>query len=337
MTATEEYKRTKKFAVGELPPSPSTSTGMTVNTKRASRHHVKRRSSGRVHVSKLAPMARAYGNNDSDHNEDKKPMKRSQSNKSLQKLPTSERKLALNTLTAVTVESQLPDCVKELQTPHSPPTTPPSKSIDEKRRPLTQDKIPAPPIEQTLNATADDITVDKAALDTKMRKKSYLRSQFVEKSGIKMNNVASAATQSAGMTRTQQKLLLQREQTLVLDENSISHPKNMLRLTREMEKMRKEYRCVRRYQDPMMDSLVRCQMSKDEAKHNDLPRKAFLNAHQRTFSSSILPTHSDTAEHTPHMEHRRQILLRTAMQQQHQQPQDNRWIASTLLDRLFKS
>ncbi|KAG2235880.1 hypothetical protein INT48_008183 [Thamnidium elegans] len=254
MTQIEEQgKRSKKFAVGgELPPSPTTSTTVTTNKRPTTRHHVKRRSSGRVHVSKLAPMARAYSNTNEEPTDDlKKPMKRSQSNKSLTKL--NEPKISM---TAAPPTEPAPIIKKEEEIkPSSPPTTPPAQ------------------------------------------KKPLLKSQFVETK--KMNNVASAATQQpTGMTRTQQKLLLQREQTLIHDENHIAHPKNMIRLTREMEKMGKEYRCVRKYQDPMMD---------------------------------ILPQTS-----IPHLEQRRQILLKAALQhQQIDQENENKWSASHFLDRLF--
>ncbi|CAO3629691.1 unnamed protein product [Cunninghamella echinulata] len=60
----------KKFAVGDIPQSPTnsnnhttttttTTTTGTISHKKPTRHHVKRRSSGRVHVTKLAPMTRA--------------------------------------------------------------------------------------------------------------------------------------------------------------------------------------------------------------------------------------------------------------------------------------
>ncbi|CAO3699805.1 unnamed protein product [Rhizopus stolonifer] len=160
----EHKKTTKKFAVGEIAPSPSTSTGKKTNTNTA-KHHVKRQSNSRAHVSKLAPTGKT----------EEKPMKRSHSNKSLTRL----------TITTKEEEEQ----------------------VEEEEE------------------------------------KSPLRSQFVE----------------SGKLRTQQKLLLQREQSSIQDENSPSHPKNMIRLTREIEKMGKEYRCVRKYQDPMMDSLMRCQ------------------------------------------------------------------------------
>lgn len=294
MTVTEE-KKSKKFAVGggDLPPSPTSSATLTTTTtttnKRPTRHHVKRRSSGRVHVSKLAPMARAHSNtNIETEDEVKKPMKRSQSNKSLTKLTLSTTNVNEPKLSMMT--PVIPTPVEEVQVkaPSSPPKTP---------------TLP-------------------------VQKKPLLKSQFVDASHQqkKLGNVASvAATQQTGMTRTQQKLLLQREQSLIHDENNIAHPKNMIRLTREMEKMGKEYRWVRKYQDPMMESLKRCQQAK---------QKPSLQ-HTRTFSSSFI-----TQPTLPHMEQRRQILLKTALQHQQQlstkeDNENNKWSPSQFLDRLF--
>jgi hypothetical protein len=68
----------------------------------------------------------------------------------------------------------------------------------------------------------------------------------------------------------------------------------------------------------MMDSLKRCCQQKE---------KPLV----RTFSSSHLPQ-------LPHMEQRRQILLKTAIQHQHQQHQNTEeqsWSATQFLDRLF--
>jgi hypothetical protein len=319
MTGTDEQSRkSKKFAVGDLPPSPTTSTGTTA--KRTTRHHVKRRSSGRVHVSKLAPMARAHNN---ELDEEKKPMKRSQSNKSLTRLSSLERKSGMTGFTPAVA----PNTAKKEEDEISPPTTPP---LTKKPTFHVSHTIPAAPIEQTMSVTADDlVTPDKTSVQS--TKKSFLKSQFVDHK-TKVSNVASAAIAQSGMTRTQQKLLLQREQSLIHDENNIAHPKNMIRLTREMEKMGKEYRCVRKYQDPMMDSLIRCQELQDKKK----PKKPVLQ--QRTFSSAVIPTTASTNNNMiPHMEQRRQILLKAAAQRNNQEDQDSnqRWSAGQFIERLF--
>ncbi|KAI8646625.1 hypothetical protein BD408DRAFT_399466 [Parasitella parasitica] len=224
----EQIKKPKKFAVGELPPSPTTSTGTiattAANSKRATRHHVKRRSSGRVHVSKLAPMAKAHGSNNNEESDERKPIKRSQSNKSLTRLPSQERKVGMAGLTPAVdntanttskeqeeQEEQEEQVVKEVISPQSPPTTPPSTAtapLDKKPTFHVSHTIPAAPVEQPLHVTADSLVLpDKKSTITPTGtststinnpKKPLLKSQFVEhssgnSSSKKICNVASAA------------------------------------------------------------------------------------------------------------------------------------------------
>ena len=90
---------TAKSTTETISASPSTITATAnVQHKRPVRHHVKRRSSGRVHVAKLAPMARANSSNHTDTEADyfdepstttehnRPTMKRSQSQRSLHKM-----------------------------------------------------------------------------------------------------------------------------------------------------------------------------------------------------------------------------------------------------------
>ncbi|KAI7905289.1 uncharacterized protein BX663DRAFT_484574 [Cokeromyces recurvatus] len=221
-------KPNKKFAVGDLPPSPTTSTGTI--PKRPTRHHVKRRSSGRVHVSKLAPMARAHSstNIDPENNEEKKPttMKRSQSNKSLNRLGLSERNK--NNLTGLTPANKEEEVEKVVI---SPPTTPPLL-ISDKKPPTfpVSNTTPAAPIEQTLTVTADDILVTP---DNK--KRQLLKSQFIDH----QPTTTTITQQPSEITSTQQNLLLQQHQ-----ENDMAHSKNKFQLTKEIERMGREYHFV---------------------------------------------------------------------------------------------
>ncbi|KAI8884859.1 hypothetical protein K501DRAFT_284666 [Backusella circina FSU 941] len=340
----DQTKKSKKFAVGDLPPSPTTST-----TKRPTRHHVKRRSSGRVHVTKLAPMMRAH------EDDDRKSMKRSHSSKSLHRLNSNERKLGINgftpavapvqpqTTTTITKEQEPPtDTTIENTPPTTNDTTSNNTDTTMKKKPLlvrTQTAPALPPVEQTLSVTANElVSPDKPVFNdprslpstNNNNNKQLLKSQFVEPPPLHNKiRVATSQPLNNNMTRTQQKLMLQREQTLVSDENSVSHPKNMLRLTREMEKIGREYRCVKRYEDPMMASLMRCQQKKE--------RPGLINT--RTMSSSVLPT----KEFRPHYDQRRRILLNAALyknekEQQHEYNEDVKkkptpW--SAFLDRLL--
>ncbi|KAL0087997.1 hypothetical protein J3Q64DRAFT_1315154 [Phycomyces blakesleeanus] len=389
-----------KESPAQMPlPSPTMSTGTVahVSHKKPTRHHVKRKSGGRVHVTKLAPMARAHSSTavhtdteiDGDHDNERKPMRRSQSQRSLNRLSSLDRKGGL-----------VPMTKSKPQPSPSPPTTPPppqqqqqqqqqqpepepepepetqqerqiqpsspqqqqqllqplQKKQQQSQRPQQQRHIsggnpgftvsrnaPAAPVEQTFNAVANNLVVpEKASTTTNAtaatvvidpRKKPLLRSQFVEEEEAPtrprahMSNVASAASsQPAGMTRTQQKLMLQRQHTLVDDENNLAHPRNMIRLTRELERMGREYRCVRRYQDPMMDSLKRCTFSQSAVTSSTAP----------TASQSDSITSSSTSPR-PHHALRRQLLtLKTPAQSaQNSSRQNARWSAGAFLDRML--
>ncbi|KAG2178932.1 hypothetical protein INT43_001779 [Umbelopsis isabellina] len=71
-------------------------------------------------------------------------------------------------------------------------------------------------------------------------------------------NIAIAANaQPHNLSRTQHKLLLQRQYVFAADRNYLAHPKNMLRLTKEMDRVNREYHQVRKFEDPMAESLRR--------------------------------------------------------------------------------
>ncbi|KAI8890436.1 hypothetical protein K501DRAFT_328432 [Backusella circina FSU 941] len=58
-------------------------------------------------------------------------------------------------------------------------------------------------------------------------------------------------------SRTQQKLMLQRQSFLADDKNYLEHPDNMRRLTKELDRVNREYRCVRQFEDPLALSFKR--------------------------------------------------------------------------------
>ncbi|KAG9296182.1 hypothetical protein G9A89_014774 [Geosiphon pyriformis] len=62
---------------------------------------------------------------------------------------------------------------------------------------------------------------------------------------------------SSAISRTQQKLLLQRQHFLADDENFLIHPRNQLRLTKVIERINREQSSVLLYRDPMLESLQR--------------------------------------------------------------------------------
>ncbi|KAI8967023.1 hypothetical protein BDF20DRAFT_347836 [Mycotypha africana] len=65
------------------------------------------------------------------------------------------------------------------------------------------------------------------------------------------------------LSRTQCKLQLQRLSYLTNDKDYLDHPQNMRRLTKELDRIDKEYRNVRRFEDPMRASLKRLTKSEN--------------------------------------------------------------------------
>lgn len=63
--------------------------------------------------------------------------------------------------------------------------------------------------------------------------------------------------QQQQQSRTQHKMMLQRQSFLADDKNYLDHPDNMRRLTKEIERVNREYRCVRQFQDPFALSVQR--------------------------------------------------------------------------------
>ncbi|KAI9320610.1 hypothetical protein BX666DRAFT_1213569 [Dichotomocladium elegans] len=439
------------------PPSPPATTSSTHNTthKKHNRHHVKRRSSGRVHVTKLAPMARAkdsHTDTEVDDHDGKRPhMRRSQSQRSLNRLSSFERKgagltalasihppktnntatpvPASTTITSSDVARAAPAATKVTPQPAtpSPPTSATDKDEDEEegggevsitRKPPKEEsrppprsrkdnpvffvssRAPAAPIEQTLTATAKNLVgPDREAIaplhnsttiatstisynnnsgsnnnSNSSKRGQPLRSQFVDdttdpphrqqqlhqpvaapngNNSRRLSNVAAAANaQPPGMTRTQQKLLLQRQHCLVDDENNLAHPRNMLRLTREIERVGKEYRCVRQYCDPMVESLRRCLQEQEQQEQQQQHREP-IRLQQRTKSSSVLPTSMALEPHALQRQaiHRRHLHLKL-MAETANQPDTGllnagdasstsstldmiRWSAGALLDRVW--
>lgn len=59
------------------------------------------------------------------------------------------------------------------------------------------------------------------------------------------------------ISRTKYKLQLQRMSFLTNDKNYLDHPQNMRRLTKELDRVDREYRNVRCYEDPVKQSFHR--------------------------------------------------------------------------------
>ncbi|KAI8094477.1 hypothetical protein BDF21DRAFT_408825 [Thamnidium elegans] len=108
-------------------------------------------------------------------------------------------------------------------------------------------------------------------------------------------------------SRTQHKLQLQRLFVLTNDKNYLDHPKNMRRLTKELDRVNREYRCVRRFQDPVQESFrrlgqkVACEKSIHNNKQISTPHAAATSinrsqSHSSSTSSSSSSSYSSSAE-----------------------------------------
>ena len=58
-------------------------------------------------------------------------------------------------------------------------------------------------------------------------------------------------------SRTQYKMMLQRQSFLADDKNHLDHPENMRRLTKELDRVNREYKSLKQYQDPLALSIQR--------------------------------------------------------------------------------
>ncbi|KAI8877686.1 hypothetical protein K501DRAFT_288264 [Backusella circina FSU 941] len=93
------------------------------------------------------------------------------------------------------------------------------------------------------------------------------------------------------VNRTQHKLQLQRLSFLTNDKDYIDHPANMKRLTKELERVNREYRSVRRFQDPLSESLKRLSQQ-----HWNIPQTSSSISINTTSSSSSSAASSTSSE-----------------------------------------
>ncbi|KAG2214294.1 hypothetical protein INT47_000850 [Mucor saturninus] len=318
-----------KFVMGEEEDTNKT-TASSHTHKKPTRHHVKRRSSGRVHVAKLAPMARANSAAHTDSEADlvddtssiERPvMRRSQSQRSLHRM-SFDRK-GFTTLTPRNNKKAAPAKEEEEEEGAEEKA---EESVVKKTwsNPASlTDRVVAAPVEQTLNATADNLVVPKQPLYTKIvspvktepvLKKQLLRSQFITTDASSPSSPSLPPPQPPAapmiaednlrrnLSRTQQKVMLQRQQ--VYEENNNRHVQKV------NKELNREYKCIRRYQDPMKDSLIRCLESLIKQESTKVNR----NPLQHSMSSSVIPVIAAAAmvnqvdnhkkSYVPHLEQR---------------------------------
>lgn len=114
--------------------------------------------------------------------------------------------------------------------------------------------------------------------------------------------------------------MLQRQQAQIEDETSPIHPKNIQRLNKELELVGKEYKCIKRYQDPVRLSLSRCllQQNPDE-------------------TQTYIP-HLEQRQIAHRHHHLKTIALSRAHQQQHKEEHDSYQqygLLSSFIDKVF--
>ncbi|KAG1106509.1 hypothetical protein G6F42_016724 [Rhizopus arrhizus] len=89
---------------------------------------------------------------------------------------------------------------------------------------------------------------------------AYTSTSSVENEDLVMKRSSSSRSSSvhkSELSRTQHKLMLQRQSFLADDKNYLDHPDNMRRLTKELDRVNREYKCVKQFQDPLALSIKR--------------------------------------------------------------------------------
>lgn len=106
----------------------------------------------------------------------------------------------------------------------------------------------------------------------------------------KRNNIQIS---SSDISRTQYKLQLQRLSFLTNDKNYLDHPQNMRRLTKELDRVEREYKNVRRYEDPLKQSFERLLKHRKSSPVMTIPTK---NSGSSESGSSYGSSYSSSAE-----------------------------------------
>lgn len=117
-----------------------------------------------------------------------------------------------------------------------------------------------------------------------------------EENSLYRHVLANTIDNRSNSSRTQHKLQLQRLSFLTNDKNYLDHPQNMRRLTRELDRVDREYRNVRRYEDPLKQSLKRLQQQKSITTSIavDLDSTSTISSTSSSSSSSSLNSNYST-------------------------------------------
>lgn len=283
-------KSKNKFVIGgddstalpsSPPPAEITSNSATNNNtgRRSHRHHVKRRSVGHV---KMRPLSRVHSNSltdteaEADDGKKKRaPLRRSQSHRSLRVEGSLNMTLSSTTpiVTRTSTSSQ-----SKMSSDHSAISSSCCSSSNPSSLHVSQGVV-AQPIAQTFHAIANNIVVPEpraaysaAQIISSSSPRSYENNALLPSSSSSIHHSPS----SRGQRQRRRRILL-RSQFLTPDHDPVQDP---------VEQVESEYRLIREYQDPMVESLVRCML-----------RKRRINVN-RTMSSSAVHQLAPTPMHT---------------------------------------
>ncbi|KAF9203080.1 hypothetical protein BGZ49_006797 [Haplosporangium sp. Z 27] len=123
-------------------------------------------------------------------------------------------------------------------------------------------------------AVSTSTSIPEMSIPSRPTTPASISSEYSSAEGRTQSPEAITTTTSAGpwnigesMSRTQQKLMLQRASSHDdMDDGLLERREKALR---EMERIQKDYRSVRIYADPMMDSLLRCYQARKEKEERE--------------------------------------------------------------------
>ncbi|RIA94365.1 hypothetical protein C1645_818072 [Glomus cerebriforme] len=101
---------------------------------------------------------------------------------------------------------------------------------------------------------------------------------------------------SGGLSRTQQKILLQRQHFLADDENYLVHPRNQLRLTKVIERINREHAAISLYREPIIESLQRV-WPKYVQEHPEVLEDDFGVGYEDAKEWGVISDHGKSVDH----------------------------------------
>ncbi|CAG8494388.1 2500_t:CDS:1 [Diversispora eburnea] len=138
------------------------------------------------------------------------------------------------------------------------PPTPPNNNINNKKfRPISS-QLYTPPNEEIPDASP----VNSKNFDIGIQADSYsisppLLDDSYSSESLNYPHQPRFLPPINSISRTQQKLLLQRQHFLADDENYLIHPRNQLKLTKVIERINREHAAILLYRDPILESFQR--------------------------------------------------------------------------------